>query len=151
MVNTLPLGYQSDLSNIHTLGFFINYAASKGLAVTPKQYRLVMAIPLIPVGLAFMASFFLTDSPRWLASKDRGEESLKALERLRGTCSNSLAVQMEFADLRNDIHAKQQDVRGASTLTIFKEIFASPSYRKRFLLGIVMQTVAQWSGGNGIT
>jgi len=111
----------------------------------------VIAIPLIPVGLAFMASFLLTDSPRWLASKDRGEESLKALERLRGTSSDSLDVQKEFADLRNEIYAKQQDVRGASILTIVKEIFASSNYRKRFLLGITMQTIAQWSGGNGIT
>lgn len=32
-----------------------------------------------------------------------------------------------------------------------KEIATNTSYRKRFLLGAAMQTVAQWSGGNGIT
>lgn len=38
-----------------------------------------------------------------------------------------------------------------SNWAIAKEIWTEPSYRKRFLLATAMQTVAQWSGGNGIT
>ena len=26
-----------------------------------------------------------------------------------------------------------------------------PTYRRRFVLAVAMQTIAQWSGGNGIT
>ncbi|CAG9949471.1 unnamed protein product [Clonostachys rosea f. rosea IK726] len=52
------------------LMFFINFGANKGLLSGRMQYRLVQAIPLIPVGLALVGSFFLSDTPRWLASKD---------------------------------------------------------------------------------
>ncbi|KAL4919632.1 hypothetical protein BDW62DRAFT_209583 [Aspergillus aurantiobrunneus] len=60
---------------------------------------------------------------------------------------------MEFgpAQYRLQVRIKEQILGDASTWTIFKEIATCASYRKRFLLGVLMQTVAQWSGGNGIT
>jgi hypothetical protein len=51
---------------------------------TRTQYRVVQAVPLIPVGLAFIASFFLAESPRWLASQDRPQEARSTLAKLRG-------------------------------------------------------------------
>jgi hypothetical protein len=117
------------------------------------QYRLVQAIPLIPVGLAFIASFFLMDTPRWLASSDRAEEATRALAKLRGhdISARSPEVEEEFNTILLQCQTKQQLLNDTNFWTIAKEIAANPSYRKRFLLGAVMQTIAQWSGGNGIT
>lgn len=53
------------------------------MAPAAAQYRLVQAIPLIPVGIALIASFSLSDTPRWLASKDRREEALAVLTPFR--------------------------------------------------------------------
>jgi hypothetical protein len=136
------------------------------MAPTAAQYRLVQAIPLIPVGLAFITSFYLTDTPRWLASKDRGEEALAALSRLR--CLAEAGITEEYKEIQEEIQTKNQLLAGVSTWTTIKEVILNPSYRKRFLLGgelsyplsmqvetdrnsATMQTVAQWSGGNGIT
>jgi hypothetical protein len=132
-------------------GFFINYAANATMAPNPSQYRLVQAIPLIPVGIAFIGSFFLRDTPRWLASKDRGDEALEALALLRRSGTNDHYLSSEYEEIQEQIRARQQNLEGVSIWVIIKEIALSSSYRKRFLLGAVMQTVAQWSGGNGIT
>jgi hypothetical protein len=121
------------------------------MAATRTQYRIVQAVPLIPVGLAFIASFLLSDSPRWLASKDRPNEARSTLAKLRGLGINEPLIDHEFEDLQARMQSQHQDLKGISTRMIIKEIYAVPSYRSRFLLSVFMQTVAQWSGGNGIT
>ncbi|KAG8168940.1 hypothetical protein KVR01_001689 [Diaporthe batatas] len=133
-----------------SLGFFINYAASITMEDYRPQYRLVIAIPLIPVGLALITSLFISDTPRWLASKGRGDEALATLARLRHKSSDDYELQAEFAELQHQIESTEK-LNGVATWDIVKEIARTPSYRKRFWLAIAMQTVAQWSGGNGIT
>ena len=132
-------------------GFFVNYAAVKTLEPSRAQYRIVLGIAQIPVGLALLASSFLSDTPRWLASKKRTREALAVLARLRNSTVDDTAVLAEFDEMQQQIEDKSQLLAGTSTWTIVKEVAAVPSYRKRFLLGLAMQTVAQWSGGNGIT
>ncbi|KAM0330647.1 hypothetical protein ACHAQA_003597 [Verticillium albo-atrum] len=143
--------YMVILLSFLTIGFFVNYAVNATMASAPMQYRLVIALPLIPVGLALIASFFLSDTPRWLASKDRGEEALEVLAKLRRTGSNAAALADEYEEIHEQIRSKQQALADTSTWTVIREIATTSSYRKRFLLGAAMQTVAQWSGGNGIT
>ncbi|KAI6782354.1 Quinate permease [Emericellopsis cladophorae] len=143
--------YMVVLLTVLMLGFFISYGANKSMASTPAQYRIVIAVPLIPVGLALLASFFLKDTPRWLASKDRHEEALAVLARLRGKSATHPQVEKEFAEIDSQIQDRQQVLSGISIWNIAREIATIPTYRKRFLLGAIMQTVAQWSGGNGIT
>ena len=121
------------------------------MSSTATQYRLVQAIPLIPVGFAFMASFFLSDTPRYLASKDRGDEALAVLARLRNSKTVNHSLSEEYEEIQEQIRSKQQNLAGVKITTIIKEIATTSTYRKRFLLGAAMQTVAQWSGGNGIT
>ncbi|CZR54056.1 probable transporter (major facilitator superfamily) [Phialocephala subalpina] len=134
------------------VSFFINYAASVTMSVTATQYRLVQAIPLIPVGIAFIGSLFLNDTPRWLASKDRSDEALIVLARLRGAREKQdHQLSSEYQEIQEQIIAKQQSLANVPIWTIIKEIATISTYRERFLLAIFMQTVAQWSGGNGIT
>lgn len=133
------------------IGFFINFGANSEMEVGRAQYRLVQAIPLIPVGFALLCSLFLSDTPRWLASKDRDDEALASLTRLRGSDLDDPSVALEYRGIQEQVRMREQNLEDASTWTIIKEIATCPSYRKRFLLGVLMQTVAQWSGGNGIT
>lgn len=121
------------------------------MAATPAQYRFVIAFPLIPVGLAFMGSFFLNDTPRWLASKGRGGEALAALARLRRTDSDAESISTEYEDICRRLNTAEESLEKVSSWTVIKEIACNPSYRERFLLGATIQTVAQWTGGNGIT
>lgn len=121
------------------------------MAPGQEQYRVVLAIPLIPVGIALIASFFIQDTPRWLASKDRGEEALTVLARLRSAAISDPALKKEYNEIHEQIRDRKLALGNASPFAIAKEIATTSTYRKRFLLGAAMQTVAQWSGGNGIT
>lgn len=121
------------------------------MAVTREQYRLVIAIPLIPVGTALLASFLISDTPRWLASKNRADEALTVLAKLRHASRDDNEVQLEYAEIQQQIRSQEKLLSDTSNWAIIQEIRTVPSYRKRFLLATVMQTVAQWSGGNGIT
>jgi sugar porter (SP) family MFS transporter len=121
------------------------------MAATRTQYQLVQAIPLIPVGLCLIASFFLPETPRYLASQERHEEARRVLGRLRGTTSSDPAVDNEFEEIDAQVRAHVADLKGASMWRIFVEIQTNRSYRSRFWLVIAMQTIAQWTGGNGIT
>ncbi|POR39118.1 Quinate permease [Tolypocladium paradoxum] len=133
------------------LGFFINYAALKTMPPSREQYRVVLGVPQIPVGLTLIASFSLSDTPRWLASKNRPKEALGVLAKLRNSTVEDPDVITEFNVIQTEIEDKNQVLANTSTWAIIKEVATVSTYRKRFLLGLAMQTVAQWSGGNGIT
>ncbi|OAA71293.1 Sugar/inositol transporter [Cordyceps fumosorosea ARSEF 2679] len=143
--------YMVILLTILTIGFFVNYAANATLPATRMQYRLVQGIVLAPVGIAFIGSLFLPDTPRWLASRGRFEEARKSLARLRGTTVEDDSLGAEFDEIHEELRQKQRILADSSMWTLFKEVVTTRTYRTRFLLGAAMQTVAQWSGGNGIT
>ena len=115
------------------------------------QYRLVQSIPLIPVGLAFFGSFLLRESPRWLAAQDRHEEAVAALAYYRGVDIHADAIRMEVEEINEQLSTQSQTLKGVTLSTRIREILTVPSYRRRFILAVTMQTVGQWSGGNGIT
>ncbi|RDA88338.1 hypothetical protein CP532_5547 [Ophiocordyceps camponoti-leonardi (nom. inval.)] len=107
-------------------GFFVNYAALRMMPPSREQYRVVLAVPQVPVGLVLLGSLFLVDTPRWLASRNRKSEALVALARLRGRSPQDLSVMTEFAEMQRQLEDKNQALADATTWTI-------------------------WSGGNGIT
>lgn len=121
------------------------------MAATREQYRLVIAVPLIPVGMGLIASFFISDTPRWLASKQRGDEAIAILARLRHLNIDDQQLQVEYLEMQEQIRSKEMLLSETSHTAIIKEVWRVPSYRQRFLLATAMQTIAQWSGGNGIT
>ena len=131
-------------------GFFVNYAASVRMPQKASQYQLVEAIPMIPMGFAFIGTLFLKDTPRWLASQGRMEEASQSLARLLNTEAppEKLLETSEVLALNN---TADRQLKGVSIWQVIKETFTVRSYRKRFFLSIFIQTVAQWSGGNGIT
>ena len=121
------------------------------MAATPSQFQLVQAIPLIPVGIAFLGSFYLKESPRWLQAKDRTEDAMKSLSHFRGLDARSEAIRAEAEEIHESLSMQSQTLKNIPIGTRIKEAVSIPTYRRRLLLALTMQTVAQWSGGNGIT
>lgn len=101
--------------------------------------------------MAFIASFFVPETPRYLISKQRHDEGRKVLARLRGKAVDDPAVEDEFRFIEAQVHEKSADLASISHWQMFKETQLNPNYRQRFWLLMTMQTVAQWTGGNGIT
>ncbi|KAL3486844.1 general substrate transporter [Aspergillus germanicus] len=147
--------YMVVLLAVLALGFFINYAASIHMSSTPTQYRLVQSIPLIPVGAAFIASFCLPETPRYLVSQHQPDEGRLILARLRGKDVTSTEIKDEFSVLTMQVRQKETFSASSSSVlsnwTALKETQSNPNYRQRFWLLMAMQTIGQWTGGNGIT
>jgi hypothetical protein len=67
------------------------------MASTRMQYRLVQVIPIIPMGVTFIWSFFLHESSRWLAAQDRDEDARKSVSYYRAMDLNSDVVRADLA------------------------------------------------------
>ncbi|OQE23436.1 hypothetical protein PENFLA_c011G03179 [Penicillium flavigenum] len=143
--------YMVFLLAVLAMGFFVNYGASVHMATTRTQYRLVQAVPLIPVGIAYGLSYLCPETPRYLVSKQLHQKGLEALARLRGRAIDDAEITKEFATIDARERERATDLASVSHWAIFKETQTNPNYRQRFWLLITMQTIAQWTGGNGIT
>ncbi|KAF9885938.1 hypothetical protein FE257_012228 [Aspergillus nanangensis] len=143
--------YMVVLLTVLALGFFINYAANLHMSPTRTQYRLVQAIPLIPVGLAFLTSYIAPETPRYLVSKQRHEEGRAILARLRGKDPSDPTISAEFNTIDTQVRTTSTDLSSVTHWRAFLETQSNPNYRQRFWLLIAMQTISQWTGGNGIT
>ena len=132
------------------IGFFVNYGASVHMASTRAQYRLIQAIPLIPTGIAFGLSWLCPETPRYLVSKQQHQVGLEVLARLRGKSIDDDSLLAEFKEI--DTQARDQaNLATTSRWAALKETQTNSNYRQRFWLIMTMQTIAQWTGGNGIT
>ena len=121
------------------------------MATARTQYRLVQAVPLIPVGIAYGLSYLCPETPRYLVSKQLHQKGLEVLARLRGRDIDDPEITKEFATIDARERERQTDLAYVSHWAIFKETQMNPNYRQRFWLLMTMQTIAQWTGGNGIT
>lgn len=142
---------QSNPVHGQSIGFFVNYGARTHISTTRTQYRLVQAVPLIPTGIAYFLSYLCPETPRYLVSKHFPIEGLNALARLRGKPHNDPDLVAEFESIDSQVRERAADLASVSHWSIFKETQTNPNYRQRFWLIIAMQTIGQWTGGNGIT
>ena len=142
--------YMVVLLSFLSLGFFVNYGVSKHMAQSRAQWQIVQMIPLVPVGICFLASFLIPESPRWLASRGRQDECLAALARLRGLSVGDQTLLSEYERTELEANALVEMSKN-SMIQVAKECFTDSNLRSRYFLAIALHTIAQWTGGNGIT
>ena len=83
------------------IAFWITYGTQ--YISTEWSWRLPFLLQLIP-GLVLAAGVFtLPFSPRWLVSKNRDDEALTTLSKLRRTPKDDLRVQQEWIDIRAEV------------------------------------------------
>ncbi|KAF7541310.1 hypothetical protein G7054_g676 [Neopestalotiopsis clavispora] len=133
------------------LGFFINYGITKHFAGTNVQWQLPTALQCIPALIWGIGTFFAPESPRYLISRQKKEEALQVLARLRGLPAEHSYVQDEMRGIHDQFEHEMESVAGASVLDLVKETLMDTPNRRRFVLVFLTHLFSQWSGANAIT
>lgn len=126
------------------IGFIISTWVGYGSLKRPDtdtfQWRFPLAFQGLPAIFLFFGLFFYPESPRHLVEKDREEEALKVLTRLRSGTDQS-AINAEFQEIRATIQAEN-----SMTVPGWKVMFTVPTWRKRLFLGTGVQVFTQLTG-----
>lgn len=134
-----------------TWGILIQYFIQYGAAQVgqgpddPNQptsaFRIPWGIQMIPAFILFVGLFFFPYSPRWLASKDRWEESIKVLASLHGDGDvNHPKVLAEYQEIEDALRFEREEA-----LSSFKAL-VQPRIFKRVVLGMSIQMWSQLCG-----
>ncbi|KAG2237072.1 hypothetical protein INT48_001840 [Thamnidium elegans] len=136
--------WQLNISVGMMMSFWINYGCLIGLSAGDIQWRLPLALQLVPGSILFIGMLFLPESIRWLVLQDRTEEAKVILCKLRNRSEDDPETMDELNQIITAVALeKQQD--GSK----WKELSESYNIR-RLALGCFMQIAQQWTGTNAI-
>jgi SP family sugar porter-like MFS transporter len=101
-------------------------------------WRWMFAVTAIPSVLFLLATFFVPESPRWLAAKGRNQQALKVLGRLGGE-AYAQQVMNDFAST----------TEGQPRRSAWEEL-STPGIARALALGVLLAVLQQWCGINVI-
>ncbi|GAA6039048.1 hypothetical protein JCM8097_000172 [Rhodosporidiobolus ruineniae] len=132
------------------LGYWANYGALLNISDDSHwQWRVALIVQIVPGVVILLFVPFIVESPRWLAWKDRPEDALKSLVRLRKLPAEHDYVLSEYSEIIAAVDAE----RGSSTTYwgLVKELVHDRTLARRFVLIMIVQIGYNLSGGNSIT
>lgn len=128
-----------------TFAYWLNYGVALHIKPSTKQWRIPVAIQLIPGGFLLIGLFFLKESPRWLMKQGRYEEATASLAYMRREDINDPEIVKEVAEIRASIDEELAMTEGVTWKECIK-----PGNRYRFFLGFCIMFWQQFSGTNSI-
>ncbi|KAF2661463.1 quinate permease [Lophiostoma macrostomum CBS 122681] len=128
-----------------TFAYWLDYGVSLRIPVSTKQWRVPVAIQLIPGGFMLFGLFFLKESPRWLMKNGRHTEAAESLAHIRCETIDHPEVVQELAEIRAAIEEELNATEGVT----WRECLL-PGNRYRFITGFCLMFWQQFSGTNSI-
>lgn len=128
-----------------TFAYWLDYGVALHIPKSTRQWRIPVAIQLVPGGLMLIGLFFLKESPRWLMKQGRQDEALSSLAYIRNEPQDSEEVQKEIAEIYTAIEEEIVATEGVTWKECLKK-----SNRYRFFLAFVIMFWQQFSGTNSI-
>ncbi|KAK4546850.1 hypothetical protein LTR36_001582 [Oleoguttula mirabilis] len=128
-----------------TFAYWLDYGVSLHIPTSTKQWRVPVAIQMIPGGLMLIGLCFLKESPRWLTKKGKHQEAAASLAHVRCETIDHPDVIQELAEIRASIEEELNATEGVT----WKECL-QPGMRKRFILAFLIMFWQQFSGTNSI-
>ncbi|KAF2020608.1 general substrate transporter [Aaosphaeria arxii CBS 175.79] len=111
------------------------------------SWRLPSLLQALPSVIQIGFAFTVPESPRWLISKDRGEEALAILIKYHaeGDASNELP-HVEYAEIKRALEIENEGRRRG-----WAELFQTPGMRHRSMVAAFLGVFVQFSGNNLIS
>ncbi|KAF2705490.1 quinate permease [Pleomassaria siparia CBS 279.74] len=128
-----------------TFAYWLDYGVSLHIPVSTKQWRVPVAIQIIPGGFMLLGLFFLKESPRWLMKQGRHAEAASSLAHIRCSPQDDPEVIQELAEIRAAIEEELNATEGVT----WRECLL-PGNRYRFLTAFGLMFWQQFSGTNSI-
>lgn len=139
------------------LAAFTVYGCFVSMAASSLQWQLPFFAPTIVMAFVILASFFVSESPRWLFLKGRDEEATAALVKIRGLPLDHPRVQSELQDIQKSLSKERAAYGNATSYSlrglgaILRETFLVPANLRRTQQALISYALAQLSGANSIT
>ncbi|KAF4637603.1 hypothetical protein G7Y89_g476 [Cudoniella acicularis] len=140
VISGFGVGMVSNLTPVWT-----TYGCSLHLQSTSKQWRTPLSIQVILATIILAGSFFIVESPRWLAKENRWDEAGASLCYLRGASAGDAELKTEMAEIHAQIEEEIQATGGRSV----KEIFQKRNFF-RLLWGCGVAFFSIWNGQTAI-
>ena len=98
--------------------------------------------------LLLIGSSWVPRSPRWLVSKGKLEEAKAVLKRLRQSPDdpNDLVAEEEFFQISEQLKLDGQKLKATGYRSVWAAVWRKKSYRKRMLMGFLIQWGAEFGG-----
>ncbi|KAJ5970647.1 Major facilitator superfamily domain general substrate transporter [Penicillium vulpinum] len=122
------------------------------------SWRLPLALQLVPAVILGIGMLFFPDSPRWLLMKERDDDSLHALSRLRRQDRDSPVLLNEYLEIKASIMLENSFMRDTSpNLSGFKlhaaqymSFLTNWSRFRRLAIGCIVMFFQQFMGCNAM-
>ncbi|KAK2606435.1 hypothetical protein QQS21_003128 [Conoideocrella luteorostrata] len=124
---------------------WVGYGSHQMPDTSSFQWRFPLAFQALPAGLLCVGMIWLPESPRHLIATDRPEDALRILKKLHFDGSNEDWIQAEFTEIKMTIDT-EKSITAPGWLIMFKV----PQWRRRLMLGTLVQVFTQFTGINVI-
>lgn len=149
MAEVSPPSLRGRLVTVNTLfitgGQFTASIIDGVFSYTSQGWRYMLGLSVAPALLQFFGFLFLPESPRWLLQKNRPQEALEVLKRIRGSHQG---VEEEYESIRTSIEEEQKEA-GSGGVVIVRMLRDAPT-RRALVLGCGLQMFQQLSGINTV-
>ena len=134
-----------------TIGLLVASGVDQGCKnrTTSSSYRIPIGLQFIWAFILAAGLFFLPESPRWYVSRNRMDDALAALERVRGQSGTHPAIQAELAEIKANYDYEMR-VGSNSWADCFQGCLKPQGNLRRVLAGVFLQMFQQWTGINFI-
>ncbi|KAH6606882.1 hypothetical protein Trco_006035 [Trichoderma cornu-damae] len=117
------------------VSYWVDYGAAQRIEPSTAQWRIPVALQLVPGGILGLGMLLTKESTRWLAQRDRHEEALESLIWVRG--GDGMEVRMEFNEIVAGIEEEERQTAGVT----WKEYWL-PANRHRIFISVTLQIVS---------
>jgi len=124
---------------------WVGYGSGQASNSSSIQWRVPLAIQMVPCIILATGIMFLPESPRHLMETDREDEALRVLKKLHFNGKNEDFVMKEFHEIKTTIAAEK-----AITVPGWGIMFRVPQWRTRLMHGVAVQAFTQFTGINVI-